>query len=73
MPGLTGIELAAHVRREPWGRDMLLIAATGWGTDIDRQRSLEAGFDEHLVKPIKLDDLTRRLAARARSVAKTTD
>jgi two-component system CheB/CheR fusion protein len=73
MPGLTGIELAARIRRETWGRGTLLIAATGWGTDLDRQRSLEAGFDEHLVKPIKLDDLTRRLAARARSVVRETD
>jgi two-component system CheB/CheR fusion protein len=73
MPGLTGIEIAARVRREPWGRDTLLIAATGWGADIDRQRSLDAGFDDHLVKPIRLDDLTRRLAARARSPARADE
>ncbi|MFL6699554.1 MAG: PAS domain S-box protein [Vitreoscilla sp.] len=64
MPGLSGLEVAKRVRAEPWGRDMLLIAATGWGSDADRQRSLDAGFDEHLVKPIKLDELTRRLAER---------
>ena len=64
MPGLSGLEVAKRVRAEPWGRDMLLIAATGWGSEADRQRSLDAGFDEHLVKPIKLDDLTRRLAER---------
>jgi two-component system CheB/CheR fusion protein len=73
MPGLTGIELAARVRRETWGRDTLLIAATGWGTDVDRQRSLDAGFDEHLVKPIKLDELTKRLAARARSTPRAAN
>lgn len=58
MPGLKGTEVASRARQQPWGRDMLLIAATGWGTDLDRQRSLDAGFDDHLVKPIKLDDLT---------------
>jgi len=72
MPGLTRTEVAMRVRQEPWGRDMLLIAATGWGTDPDRQRSLNAGFDDHLVKPIKLDELTKRLSARARAVAKPT-
>jgi two-component system, chemotaxis family, CheB/CheR fusion protein len=70
MPGLTGTEVAMKVRQQPWGRDMLLIAATGWGTEPDRQRSLNAGFDDHLVKPIKLDELSRRLSARARAVAK---
>jgi two-component system CheB/CheR fusion protein len=64
MPGMTGLEVARRVRAQPWGRDVLLIAATGWGSEADRQRSLEAGFDEHLVKPIKLDELTRRLAAQ---------
>jgi two-component system CheB/CheR fusion protein len=73
MPGLTGTEVAMRVRQQPWGRDMLLIAATGWGTEPDRQRSMDAGFDDHLVKPIKLDELTKRLSARARSAAKPAD
>ena len=44
-------DLAKRIRREPWGRDMLLVAVTGWGQDGDRQRTSDAGFDHHLVKP----------------------
>ena len=64
MPGMDGREVAQRVRRQPWGRDMLLIAATGWGTDDDRRRSLEAGFDDHLVKPIRLEELLQRVASQ---------
>jgi len=63
MPGMDGREVARRVRREAWGRDMLLIAATGWGSDDDRRRSLEAGFDDHLVKPIRLEELLQRVAS----------
>ena len=52
MPRLDGYELAQRVRAASWGRDVSLIAATGWGQDEDRRRSLESGFDAHLVKPI---------------------
>ena len=38
---------------------MVLIALTGWGQDDDRRRSIEAGFDEHLVKPVDLQRLMR--------------
>jgi len=67
MPGMDGREVARRVRREPWGRDMLLIAATGWGSDDDRRRSLEAGFDDHLVKPIGLEELLQRVASERRA------
>jgi two-component system, chemotaxis family, CheB/CheR fusion protein len=67
MPGLDGREVAQRVRREPWGRDVLLIAATGWGSDDDRRRSLEAGFDDHLVKPIRLEELLQRVATERRA------
>jgi CheY-like chemotaxis protein len=40
----------------------VLIAVTGWGRDEDRERSREAGFDHHLVKPISLTALTKLLA-----------
>lgn len=52
MPGLDGLELARHIRAEPWGRPVLLIAASGWGQAVDKARSREAGFDHHLVKPV---------------------
>ncbi|HJS90298.1 MAG TPA: PAS domain-containing protein [Steroidobacteraceae bacterium] len=52
MPELNGYELARQIRSEPWGQHMMLVAVTGWGQDEDRRRALEAGFDEHLTKPI---------------------
>ena len=52
MPGMSGLEVAAKIREAPWGREMVLIALTGWGQDEDRRRSQEAGFDHHLTKPV---------------------
>ena len=51
MPGMNGYEVAAHVRSQPWGARPLLVAATGWGQEDDRQKALAAGFDLHLTKP----------------------
>ena len=51
MPALDGHETARRIRREPWGKDMVLVALTGWGQTEDRRRSQEAGFNHHLVKP----------------------
>jgi CheY-like chemotaxis protein len=44
---------------------MLLVAVSGWGQDADRQRSIEAGFDHHLVKPVDIEALQRMLPRRA--------
>ena len=52
MPGKTGYDIAAHVRAQPWGGAITLVAITGWGQASDRARALEAGFDEHWVKPV---------------------
>ena len=51
MPTIDGHETARRIRREPWGKGMVLVALTGWGQTEDRRRSKEAGFDHHLVKP----------------------
>jgi len=51
MPRLDGHEIAHRVRALPRGRDAIMIAATGWGQELDRRRSEETGFDAHLVKP----------------------
>jgi PAS domain S-box-containing protein len=51
MPAVDGHETARRIRREPWGKNMVLVALTGWGQTEDRRRSKEAGFDHHLVKP----------------------
>ena len=58
MPGLNGYEVAQRMRAQEWGRQALLIvAATGWGQDADRQKATDAGFDLHLTKPFDPDDL----------------
>ena len=62
MPKLNGYEVARRVRAEPWGASMRLIAVTGWGQDSDKERAREAGFDEHLTKPVAVAALTLALA-----------
>jgi PAS domain S-box-containing protein len=57
MPEVSGYDVARAIRREAWGRSMRLVALTGWGQAEHRRRSLEAGFDDHLVKPVELDVL----------------
>jgi DNA-binding response OmpR family regulator len=52
LPLRDGYEAARQIRMEPWGRDVRLVALTGWGQAQDRRRSHEAGFDHHLVKPV---------------------
>jgi signal transduction histidine kinase/CheY-like chemotaxis protein len=60
MPRLDGYEVARRVRAQ--GRPVCLIAVTGWGQDVDRQRARAAGFDAHLTKPASPDELRRLLA-----------
>ncbi|MBN9517304.1 response regulator [bacterium] len=62
MPRLDGNGAARRIRAEPWGRDVTLIALTGWGQDADRRRTAEAGFDLHLTKPVDPATLDRLLA-----------
>lgn len=57
MPEVSGYDVARAIRRESWGRSTRLIALTGWGQAEHRRRSLEVGFDDHLVKPVELDVL----------------
>ncbi len=61
LPRLNGYEACRRIREQPWGKEMLLVAVTGWGADTYRHRSTEAGFDTHVVKPVDLDTLTRLL------------
>lgn len=57
LPDLNGYELATKLRGEPDLRGMALIALTGYGAPEDRQRSRDAGFWSHLVKPVDPDTL----------------
>ncbi|MEO8605543.1 MAG: response regulator, partial [bacterium] len=62
LPKLNGYEVARWIRAQPWGAGIVLIALTGWGQDEDRQKSRDAGFDAHLVKPVEYAALTALLA-----------
>jgi PAS domain S-box-containing protein len=69
MPELNGYDAARKIRQEPWGKDVVLIALTGWGQQRDRHRTKEAGFDAHLTKPIKYEailELLEKLPERER-------
>jgi CheY-like chemotaxis protein len=66
MPGMDGFEVARRVRQEPAGREMTLIALSGWSQEEDRRRSQEAGIDHHLVKPVDIDALQALLMSLPR-------
>jgi CheY-like chemotaxis protein len=63
MPKLNGYETARRIRSEPWGRNAILVAVTGWAQDEDRRRTRDAGFDAHLVKPVGRETLEALLAS----------
>jgi CheY-like chemotaxis protein len=63
LPSLNGYDAARRIRQQPGGAQAVLIAVTGWGQEVDRQRSKQAGFDHHLVKPLDPDTLTTLLAS----------
>ncbi|WP_437963007.1 chemotaxis protein CheB (plasmid) [Sorangium sp. So ce119] len=62
LPGIDGLEFARRVRERRQHEDVYLIALTGYGQQNDREKAREAGFDEHLVKPVDLATLKRLLA-----------
>lgn len=57
MPGLNGYDLARELRKLPATRHSVLVAVTGWGQEKDRELSRQAGFDQHLVKPVELTEV----------------
>ena len=63
LPGMDGYELARRLRADPRTRAARLIALTGYGRAPDRRRAIDAGFDEHLVKPVDIESLLTRLDA----------
>ncbi|GGZ68124.1 PAS domain-containing hybrid sensor histidine kinase/response regulator [Paraglaciecola chathamensis] len=62
LPDLNGYQVAGKIRETSWGKDIFLIAATGWGQDKDKALAQGAGFDRHLVKPIDYSELTALLS-----------
>jgi CheY-like chemotaxis protein len=61
LPRMNGYEVCAQIKRSA-GASPKVVALTGWGQETDRRRSAEAGFDEHLVKPVDFDVLAGILA-----------
>jgi CheY-like chemotaxis protein len=64
LPRLNGLDACRRIREQPWGKNVLLVALTGWGQDIDRSKSKEAGFDAHMVKPVDYAALVKLLAEK---------
>jgi CheY-like chemotaxis protein/two-component sensor histidine kinase len=68
MPNMSGYEVAQRVRQQPWARNIVLVALTGWGQEDHRRRSADAGFDYHLTKPVDFEVLQRIIAETARAL-----
>ncbi len=67
MPGMDGCETARRIRSSQIGRELRLVALTGWGQDEARARTKEAGFDAHLIKPASLEALEQALQRDAQA------
>jgi PAS domain S-box-containing protein len=68
MPKMNGYDACRAIRQQPWGKDIVIVALTGWGQEVDRRRSKEAGFNGHLVKPVDhaaLNEILRRAKSAA--------
>jgi CheY-like chemotaxis protein len=63
MPGMSGYDTAGRMRALPGGAQRTLVALTGWGSEDDRAKSLSAGFDVHLTKPVEIAAVEGVLAA----------
>jgi CheY-like chemotaxis protein len=73
MPSPDGLEVCRRLRQESWGNAIVVSALTGWGQEEDRRRTLEAGFDEHLVKPVDMDVILQLLARHGRQPSVSSD
>lgn len=71
LPMMDGFEVVRQLRRRPPFRHTLIVALTGYGTEEDRRRALEAGFHHHLVKPPQAKDLQTLLDQPRRGDAPT--
>ena len=69
LPGIDGYEVARLLRGRPYGRDVVLVALTGWAGQDVRTRAADAGFDYHLVKPVNWEEFERIVDSVARANA----
>lgn len=72
LPGLDGLEVAAGVRASAFGEEIVLVALTGYGQENDRRKTLGAGFDVHLLKPVDTWRLSQILAGAAEAAGDPT-
>jgi signal transduction histidine kinase/CheY-like chemotaxis protein len=63
LPDINGYEVAKIIRQESWGKNLFLIAATGWGQNKDKELAMNSGFDKHLTKPIDFQQLNSLIQA----------
>ena len=61
LPKMNGYEACVRIRQQPGGKEIVIIAQTGWGQEEDRRRTHEAGFDYHMVKPVDPQALMKLL------------
>jgi len=73
MPRLNGYDVARRIRAHAWGKQIYLVAITGWGQQADKRRAWDAGFDAHLVKPVPPEDIDRLLATVSGPRGSATD
>lgn len=73
LPGMDGYAVIAHLRAEMKPPLPVMIAITGYGQPEDRTRALEAGFQQHLVKPVNADDLLRLIGAQGDLISEIRD
>lgn len=71
LPVLNGYEVCKQIREQPWGQNITMIALTGWSQEKDRSRAHEAGFDQHLVKPVNAATLAKLLSETRAVILKT--
>jgi signal transduction histidine kinase len=65
LPGMSGYEVAKHFREDATLADIVLVALTGWGSDDDKKKAADAGFDHHMTKPVQAADMERVIEAMA--------
>jgi CheY-like chemotaxis protein len=63
LPDMNGYDVCRTIRQTPWGKSIRMVALTGWGQEQDRRNAREAGFDDHLVKPVDPQVLRRAVSA----------
>jgi len=57
LPGIDGYEVCRQIREQPWGKDIVIVALSGWGQREDKEKAFASGFDEHFTKPLDLGSL----------------